>query len=222
MEDIIKIFSVNNTFFTILNYQMSYIEFFGTLLSLMSVVLAAKNKIWTWPIGNLGAILFGILFYQINLYSDFFEQIYYVITGIIGWYIWSQPEFKNQEIKDVTINSKTTNYFYVSSILILSVLLGLFMSNIHNVFPAQFPIPAAYPYPDAITTIMSFAATILMMRKKLECWYLWILVDIVGIGLYYKQGVIFISLLYVLFLIIAVNGYFTWKKVLQKKLNLFN
>jgi nicotinamide mononucleotide transporter len=217
MEDIIKLFSVNNTFFTLLGYQMSYIEFFGTLLSLGSVILAARNKIWTWPIGNLGAILFGILFYQIQLYSDFFEQIYFIITGFIGWYIWSQPDFKNEEINDVTTNTKATNYIYIGSILVLSVILGVFMSNIHNIFPTQFPIPAAYPFPDAITTIMSFAATILMMKKKIECWYLWIIVDVIGIGLYYKQGVVFISLLYVLFLIIAIQGYLHWRKVLMNK-----
>ena len=69
MEDILKLLSVNNTFFTVIGYQMSYIEFFGTLLSLASVILAARNKISTWAIGNLGAILFCVLFYQINQIS---------------------------------------------------------------------------------------------------------------------------------------------------------
>jgi nicotinamide mononucleotide transporter len=217
MENIINLFSTNTIFFTLFDYKMSYIEFFGTIFSLASVILAAKNKIWTWPIGNLGAILFLILFYQIQLYSDFFEQIFYVITGFVGWWIWSRPDFKNEEVNDVTTNKLSTNYIYIGSILIGSVTLGLFMSNIHTIFPIQFPTQAAYPFPDALTTIMSFAATFLMMRKKIECWYLWIIVDIIGIGLYYKQGVVFLSLLYVLFLIIATQGYFTWRKILIKK-----
>jgi nicotinamide mononucleotide transporter len=219
MENFLNLFNTSNIFFTLFDYKMSYIEFFGTIFSLVSVILAAKNKIWTWPVGNIGAVLFLILFYQIQLYSDFFEQIFYIVTGFIGWYIWSRPDFKNEEINDVTTNRQSTNLIYIGSILVSTVALGLFMSNIHTIFPAQFPIPAAYPYPDALTTIMSFAATFLMMRKKIECWYLWIIVDIIGIGLYYKQGVVFISLLYILFLIIATNGYFTWRKVLLKKQN---
>jgi nicotinamide mononucleotide transporter len=219
MENFLNLFNTSNIFFTLFDYKMSYIEFFGTIFSLASVILAAKNKIWTWPVGNIGAVLFLILFYQIQLYSDFFEQIFYIVTGFIGWYIWSRPDFKNEEINDVTTNKQSTNLIYIGSILVSTVVLGLFISNIHTIFPTQFPIPAAYPYPDALTTIMSFAATFLMMRKKIECWYLWIIVDIIGIGLYYKQGVVFISLLYVLFLIIATNGYFTWRKVLLKKQN---
>jgi nicotinamide mononucleotide transporter len=219
MENFLNLLNTSNIFFTLFDYKMSYIEFFGTIFSLVSVILAAKNKIWTWPVGNIGAVLFLILFYQIQLYSDFFEQIFYIITGFIGWYIWSRPDFKNEKVNDVTTNRQSTNLIYIGSILVSTVALGLFMSNIHSIFPAQFSIPAAYPYPDALTTVMSFAATFLMMRKKIECWYLWIIVDIIGIGLYYKQGVVFISLLYILFLIIATNGYFTWRKVLLKKQN---
>jgi len=57
-------------FFTVLGYPMSYIEFFGTLFNFWSVWLVVRKSIWTWPVGTIGAVLFGILFYQVQLYSD--------------------------------------------------------------------------------------------------------------------------------------------------------
>jgi len=78
------------------------------------------------------------------------------------------------------------------------------INNLSIRFPNQFPEPASYPYLDSFTTVMSFVATILMARKKVTCWYLRILVDIIGIGLYYVKGVKFISLEYVIFLVLAV------------------
>jgi nicotinamide mononucleotide transporter len=91
-----------------------------------------------------------------------------------------------------------------------TVLLGGFMSKVHLIFPNIFSLPATFPYLDAFTTVMSFAATILMVKKKVECWYLWILVDIIGIWLYFARGVKFISLEYVIFLILATKGLISW------------
>lgn len=97
----------------------------------------------------------------------------------------------------------------------LSVMLGLIMTRIHVWLPTLFPDPASYPYLDALTTVMSFTATVLMAKKKVACWYLWILVDVIGIWLYYAKGVKFIALEYVLFLALAIQGYRSWKKQLQ-------
>ena len=83
-----EFFNINTIIFTIFDYPMSYLEFFGTILNLLSVYLVAKNKIWTWPIGNIAVILFAVLFFQIQLYSDFMEQIYFFITGFYGWWGW--------------------------------------------------------------------------------------------------------------------------------------
>jgi len=67
---------------------MSYLEFVGTLLNLWSVWLVTRNNILTWPVGNIGVIFFAVLFYQIRLYSDLIEQVYFLITGFYGWWAW--------------------------------------------------------------------------------------------------------------------------------------
>jgi nicotinamide mononucleotide transporter len=91
--------------------------------------------------------------------------------------------------------------------------MGYIMGNIHRYLPKIFPEPASFPFLDAFTTILSFAATILMAYKRIECWYLWILVDVIGIGLYYTKNVVFVALLYCIFLVLATNGFFNWRRI---------
>lgn len=98
-----------------------------------------------------------------------------------------------------------------------SLALGAFMARAHLFLPAVFAAPADYPYLDAFTTVLSFVATVLMIRRKVECWYLWILVDVIGIWLYYVKGVRFIALEYVLFLILASGGLYKWRAILAAR-----
>lgn len=209
----IEYFSVSTTMFTIVGYPMSYIEFFGTVFNLWCVWLAMKNHIWNWPVGLVGVVAFGFLFWQIGLYSDFFEQIYFFITGVWGWWLWlrlrDEEDVKNGERRIITI-SQHARAGYVLAIITATVLLGMLTTALPRLLPLLFPEPTAFPYLDALTTIMSFAATILMMRRELECWVLWIIVDVIGIGVYWAQDVKLIAILYMIFLVLATKGLMNW------------
>lgn len=210
-------FDINTVFFTVIGYPMSYIEFFGTVFNIACVWLVARNKISNWAVGIVGIILYMFLFYQIRLYSDLFEQVYFLIMSFVGWYIWLNPKRKAAKEKKgnvpVTKNSQSENILYAIGITLGSIGLGYFVSKAHILFPVAFPEAASFPYLDAFTTVMSFAATILMAKKRIECWPLWIAVDVIGIGLYFAKGVKFISAEYVLFLILAISGYVQWRKI---------
>jgi nicotinamide mononucleotide transporter len=213
--NILTLFDINTTFFTFLNYPMSYLEFFGTIFTGWSVYLSAKNKVISWPIGLVGVVLYGFLFYQIQLYSDLFEQVYYLITGFWGWWLWTHPGIMEKDAKNELITSygtKKFNLLGIASVIILTFSLTYFMSNIHLIFPTLFPVAASFPFLDAFTTAMSFVANIYLAKRKIENWYLWIIVDIIGIFLYFQKGVIFLSLLYFLFLLNAFKGLYDWTK----------
>ena len=211
------LFSVNTTMFTFWDYNMSYLEFVGTIFNLWCVWLAARKKVLTWPVGLVGIILYFILFYHIQLFSDVFEQVYFFIMTFVGWWLWTRPAKteadKNNELKVGTLNLKD-NFIWIIVTIISSLALGYFMSKIHLIWPVYFPVAASLPYWDAFTTIMSFVATILMAKKKVECWYYWIIVDIIGIVLYFTKDVRFISIEYIIFLAIAIKGLVDW---LQEK-----
>ena len=212
MESIQTVFSVNTIFFEILNYPMSYIEFFGTILYLLSVWLIAQKNMLTWPIGIISVILYGMLFYQIQLYSDTIEQIYYLGACIYGWIYWNRNKAENNESINFRYSEVKWILLWVMITAICSIILTLFMKDIHNLLPKIFPAPASFPFLDALTTIMSFVAMFLMAKKRIESWLYWIVVDIIGIILYFVKDVKFISLLYVVLLVIAVRGYFKWHK----------
>ena len=218
MEVIQTIFSVNTIFFEILDYPMSYLEFFGTILYLLSVLLIAQKNMLTWPIGLISVVLFGVLFYQIQLYSDTIEQIYYFGACIYGWIYWNKKEAQPNDSTDFRYSSLKHLLTWGLITTILSILLTIFMKDIHILLPKIFPAPASFPFLDALTTIMSFVAMFLMAQKRIESWLYWIVVDIIGIILYFVKDVKFISLLYVVLLVIATRGFVKWHKENKAKL----
>jgi nicotinamide mononucleotide transporter len=172
-------------------------------------------------VGIISVLLFMILFYQIRLYSDAIEQIYYLGASVYGWLAWNKSPRDNGQITDVQYSTSKMLIVWVASTAVVSLVFGFMMTQIHLWFPIIFPEKASFPYLDTLTTIMSFSAMWLMARKKTESWVYWIIVDVIGIWLYFVKDVKFISLLYVILLIMAVNGLRMWNISVQvKKLNL--
>jgi len=207
-----SLFSVNTVFFTFLDYSMSYIEFIGTIFYLASVILIAQKKMLTWPVGIISVILYGVLFYQIQLYSDTIEQIYYLGASFYGWIFWNKNKEETISSIDFHLSKPKILMIWSGSTFIASLIVTVFMMNIHNILPEMFPIPASFPFLDALTTVMSFVAMFLMAQKKIESWVYWVIVDIIGVVLYFVKGVKFISILYVILLLIAIRGAYKWNK----------
>lgn len=214
MEFLSSLIDINYTFFKIFSYQMSFIEFFGTITGLISVWLATKANIHTWTIGILNVIAFFIIYYQIQLYSDMFLQVFFFGTSVLGILQWLKKKPVNQDKKVSTLKIKSQIIISLS-IILLTTILGYLITRIHIYFPEYFHIPASFPYPDAFTTVLSIFATFLMAYKRIECWILWILVDIISIILYFQKGVHFISLEYFIFLLIAISGLIQWLKSIR-------
>ncbi len=213
---ITHLLDINTVIFTIADYPMSYIEFFGTIFVVWCVWLTAKAKVLSWPVGIIGVFLYIFLFYQIQLYSDMIEQVFFLITGFIGWYVWLHPKTSAEANKEdqlkITVSSLKQNLIYAAIVIAGTAVLTFVVSNLDNWFPQYFPEPAAFPLLDAFTTVMSFMAQWLLVRKKIENWALWIIIDAIAIGLYWSKGVKFVSLEYVLFFFIASYGLVSWIK----------
>lgn len=213
-----NLFSVETIAFTVLGYPMSYIEFIGTLLYLWSVWLISKRNILTWPVGIVSVLLYMSLFYQIRLYSDTLEQIYYLGVSFYGWWTWNQSSQRQGRINGVKYSPTPHIFYWAVVTAMISIAFGVVMSNIHLWFPVIFPEAASFPYLDALTTIMSFSGMWLMTQKKTESWVYWIIVDTIGIGLYFVKDVKFIALLYGMLLVLALNGFRLWHRGRSPKL----
>lgn len=208
---VLTYFSVENVMFTLFGYQMSWLEFFGTILNLLSVYLIARKNMFTWPIGIAAVILFAMLFYQIRLYADFIEQLYYLFASIYGWWLWTKAKGVQHE-RDTLWSDKKMLAISVVFTLVASGLFSKVISNLHIWLPSFFTEKATYPELDSFTTVASFVAMLLMAHKRIECWIYWLVVNVVGVWLYFVKGVVFVSALYAIFLVLAIIGLRNWLK----------
>ena len=218
MDALLKLLSVETAAFTVLGYPMSYVELSGTLLYLWSVWLMARRRMLTWPVGIASVLLYAALFYQIRLYSDAAEQIYYLAASVYGWRRWKASREGATGGRAVPVRFSRLKGV-VSGIAVtvaLSAALGAFMARANLLLPRVFPEPASFPYLDALTTVMSFTAMWLLARGRAESWAYWIAVDVIGVWLYYVKGVRFVALLYVLLLCMAFGGLVSWARAARE------
>jgi nicotinamide mononucleotide transporter len=205
------LFNIDTIFFTIIGYPMSYIEFIGTITYLWSVWLIGRRNMLTWPVGIVSVLLYMSLFYQVQLYSDALEQIYYIGASLYGWWFWSKNPKKQDDLVSVAFGSRASIIGWAAVTLVFSGVLTGIMQNIHLWLPTLFLEAASYVFLDALTTVMSFVAMWLMVRKQIESWLYWIIVDVIGIWLYFVKDVKFIALLYVMLLVLACRGFWRWR-----------
>jgi len=205
------LFDVGETFFTVLEHPVSYVEFIGTVLGLISVFLAARANIFTWPTGIANAIFFMVIFYQIHLYSDMFLQMYFCGMGVYGWFTWKyRAEHQESAIRTLSNRSRPSLAGLIAAVVLV---VGTLISKIHLLLPQIFEKPASYPYIDTFVAVSSVLAVILLARRIFETWVLWVLVDITSIGLYAVKGVKLIAVEYVIFLALAVLGILSWYRL---------
>jgi nicotinamide mononucleotide transporter len=204
------VFNIADTAFTSIGYPISYVELIGTLFGLISVYFASRANILTWGTGIVNEVFLFILFFQVRLYADMFLQVYFLVVTIYGWYNWNNARV-DKKIR--TMGSKAR---WVTAVTIIagSVISGFLIKNIHLYLPGYFRVAAAYPFTDSLVMVLSIVATILLAKKTIENWLLWILVDAVCVVLYYKKEVYFLSLEYLVFLGLATYGLLNWKKQL--------
>jgi len=211
----VDFFSIHKIIFTALGYQMSYLEFFGTVAGAIAVWFSARANIWSWPLGLINVTLFFFLFYQVQLYPDMFLQIFFFVTNLIGWWRWKNPskgeENRRHELKVSYMSLKLMVVFAVMALICTSQM-GLLAKNLHEYFPMLFNKPSAFPFADSFVTVMSIIATYLMVQKKVECWAVWFLVDAIACYMYFAKGIKFVGIEYLAFCFIAAFGLWNWNR----------
>jgi nicotinamide mononucleotide transporter len=213
-------FNVNNTLFTVLGYDMSLIELIATITGGIAVWLSAKENVWSWIIGLGNVILAFFMFFQIQLYPDMFLQVFFFVTNIIGFWQWKYPKKSEANaLNELKITKLSVRNFSLLTALGIfgTLIMGSFSANLHQIAPKLFSLPSAFPYMDSFTTVMSIVATFMLIRKKVEAWWIWLVVDVIATYMYYIKDVKLYSLLYFIFVIIAAFGAIEWTKRYMKQ-----
>jgi nicotinamide mononucleotide transporter len=179
---------------TIWGYELSYLEFIAVITSIIAVSLGITGKRITWPWWAASSVLYGILFLQWELFASAALQIVFIIAAVFGWFGWEPTGAKPGPLK----NKYRVATF--SAIILATLALA----------PLLKSWGAASTYADAILFFGSLSAQVLMVYQKYETWIIWLIVDIGYVALYASQGLLFTSLLYVAFTILAALGWGKW------------
>jgi nicotinamide mononucleotide transporter len=183
------------------------LEFVGLIIGLLYLYLEYKANIWLWPVGVIMPLVYIVIFYQSKFYADMGIYIYYFFVSIYGWYIWSKSLKQTDEIMISHLPRrylvKLATIFLITFAVIAYVLIRFTDSPV--------------PYGDSFTTSLSILAMWMLAHKYIEQWLLWIVVNIVSTGLYFWKGLDTTAVLFIVYSIIPVFGYFKWKKMMVEQ-----
>ena len=185
-----------------------FLELFAVIMNITSVVYAKKNNILVYPTGLIGTGIFVYILLNFSLLGDTIINAYFFSMSIYGWYFWSRIKDKVFINQVSTIKRDEIKYLFI-----LSISSFIFIYFVYEYFDKWNNWTA---YVDNLTTAIFFVAMWLMARRKLESWIFWIIGDIITVPLYFYKGLTISSIQYIIFLILAVLGYISWKKILNK------
>lgn len=186
--------------------QTSWLEWLGFVSTIVCIYLAAKENIWNWPISILSIVISAILYFESHLFGDFALQFYFLFTAFYGWWFWVK---KKQQDEKPVVSIKLRHWgVIVISIAVLTLVLGYFLDRF---------TPTNVPYEDGFCTAVSFVAQIMLTRKILENWLLWIIVDICYVPLLVYKNLNVYAVLYAILVFIAIKGYLDWRKTYREQ-----
>jgi nicotinamide mononucleotide transporter len=190
-------------------YQI-VLEAIAFVFGIASVWYAKKANILVYPTGIVCTVITVYLLYINNYLGDMMMNIYYSIMSIYGWWNWSRKKNNKYLVPLSRTNTKEKiiglALFFITMAITYLVYIG---------FNYTLEIPN---YIDIITSGIFFTAMWYMANKKLENWTLWIIGDLITIPLYAYRGLGMLSLQYLIFTILAIQGYLAWKRHLDKNL----
>ena len=189
-------------FFHNLDFNWTIIESIAVFFSILYVVLAVKENIWCWVAAGISVILYIYICFSAQLYPETGLQFFYLFMALYGYYNWNKKE-QSLQISEWSISK---HLFVLVIGAILTFLMGFYFATYTN---------AKMPIVDSFTTIFSIFATYMVVKKILGNWLYWIVIDTVSVYLYFSRDLHLTSLLFIVYTIIAIFGYFSWIKKMK-------
>ncbi len=189
--------------------KQAYLDWAITITALVYVFLAARENTWCWAWGIVSCSMWAYAdFFRYNLWADGILQLFYVGMGIWGLYSWKTGGGKNgpaTNYKPLPIRTLPIKKHLVLFVVgaALTLVLGYFFHNY---------TPTALPYPDSFITAFSILATLLTVRKILENWLYWIVLDTMAVFVFAAREAMLVALVMAIYAMISVVGYAQWRR----------
>lgn len=194
------------TWATIANYlAQNWPEIAGTVTTVIGIWLTTKRLLICWPVVLVSDILYLLVFYRAQLYSDTLLQLFFIAFTFYGWWHWWRGVREEGEVRVEPLSLRG----WVAGMAVGavgSVVLGWAMTK----------VGAALPHLDATLTSYSLVASWWGARKYIANWWLWIAVDLIYIGEYIYKGLTLTAALYGGLVVLAVMGLWDWQRAMQK------
>ena len=185
---------------------MNTFELVAAVFGITSVFLSTRQNVWSWPTSLVNVTMYGIYFSEQKLYALMALQAFFAIISLYGWYKWLFGGDRRTPLKV----SRTSPRLGVALVLVTALLtLGLeYVLRNHTQDPA--------PLVDALLSSVSLVAQWMMARKLLECWGIWVAVNLISVPFFLTRAEYPTAIQYAVFLGLAVSGWVQWKKSLAE------
>jgi nicotinamide mononucleotide transporter len=181
---------------------MNPLEIAANAFVAVAIFLAGRNNVHTWWTGIVGCTLFGYVFYGVKLYADVTLQVFFVLTSIVGWYRWRHGNSGQQ--LDVRFSPPS----FVALCAGLATAAAAAYGALLHLFTDAYA-----PFMDSLVLVFSVLGQILMMDRRVENWWAWLLVNTIAVPLYASRGLYVTAALYAAFWINAVVSLRRWRRL---------
>lgn len=193
------------------------LEIIGALIGPVYLWLEYRASIYLWIAGIIMPAVYILVYYDAGLYADFGINIYYLGAAVYGWTMWKYGSFLRRKV----LRKKTSVQEAEKQELPITRMPLRYLTPLTAVFAVAFVgiawilmrfTDSNVPWLNSFTAALSIVGMWMLARKYVEQWWIWVVVDAVSTGLYIYKGLHFTAGLYTLYTIIAIFGYFKWKK----------
>ncbi len=181
---------------------MNLIEWLAVLATILSVILLSRGKILGWTLGIVGCALYACIFIEQKLYANFILQLFFIIQGVYGLCEWNKNKSKDSSFSSTKIDTMGM-LAIVTLTLVTSILINCMMFSF---------LTGENTLLDILLSAFSIVAMTMMIKKVVQAWFVWMLVDIGYIYLFLSIGLWVSAGLYLLLFLICIHGYINWKK----------
>ena len=185
------------------------IELIGAAIGLIYLFLEYKANVWLWPAGIVMSLFYVVIFFHGKFYADAAVYLYYIGANTYGLVKWTQSRRKRPD-GNTTADELPITHTPKRQLIPLAAAAIALWGLLYWVLSTYTDSPV--PLGDAFTTALSIVAMWMLAQKYLEQWLLWIVVNLVSTALYFWKGLYPTGVLFIVYVVVAVMGYFRWRR----------
>jgi nicotinamide mononucleotide transporter len=186
----------------LLGFTTNALELLAFGLSVTMVLLNIRQSHWAWLFAIAGSATYGFVYFDARIYGDMVLQLVFIAVSMWGWYQWLLADVKHVAFRPTWLTRKG----WLLCLSGWSAGFGAILLILKSFTDTDVP------FSDSFLTAGSLVGTVLLSQKKVENWIVWIVVDLLYIGLYWYKDLVLTAILFAVFVVLAVFGLRAWSR----------